>query len=269
MRWVIGDVHGMLRPLEALIDAIDDLDESAELLFVGDYVNRGPDSRGVLDLLSDIDGARFIRGNHDDVFDLLVNGTCYAPHPAYSDPVGAFSMFMQHGLDRTLLSYGVDPADMERTMKRADEDSIRRLMSVVPKSHRAFIRSLPVVIEYDDLFIAHGLVDPNESPDRPSLSTLLERDERHRRNIIWGRYTPEQILQTKAWQRPGFFGHTPVDTYPEMLRNGGMFPAVGPMITPLDNACALQENGCLTAVCPDARSMLQVDRRGRTIVGSP
>lgn len=255
----------MLRPLEALIDAIDELDLSAELLFVGDYVNRGPDSRGVLDLLSDIDGARFIRGNHDDVFDLLLNGTCYAPHPAYSDPVSAFGMFMQHGLDRTLVSYGVDLLDLERATRQADAEVIRQVMSVVPQTHRAFIRSLPVVIEYDDLFIAHGLVDPNESPDRPSLSALLERDERHRRNIIWGRYTAEQIMQIKAWRRPGIFGHTPVDNYPEMLRNGGMLPAVGPNITLIDTACALQENGCLTAVCPDAQSMLQVDRRGRVI----
>ena len=49
MRWVIGDIHGMLRPTEALIGCILGRDASARFIFVGDYINRGPDSRGVLD----------------------------------------------------------------------------------------------------------------------------------------------------------------------------------------------------------------------------
>ena len=71
MNWVIGDIHGMLRPLRALVDRVRRADPGAALLFVGDYINRGPDSKGVIDFLLALDGARFCRGNHDDIFRIV------------------------------------------------------------------------------------------------------------------------------------------------------------------------------------------------------
>lgn len=265
MQWVIGDVHGMLAPLEALIDAVDETDPHAELLFVGDYVNRGPDSRGVLELLSDIDGARFIRGNHDDVFDLLVNGVCYAPHPSYSDPLNAFAAFQHFGFDRTLISYGVDPFDIHRAAQQPSLEEIARLCSVVPEHHRRFVRELPVLIDEKDLFVAHGFWSPNSTIEAPSIMERLELDPRLRVQLLWSRYVPEQVTQAKPWTKHGFFGHTPVDGYPEQLRGGGMLPVVGPQITLLDTACALIHDGRLTAVCHEAKLMLQVDRRGNLV----
>src|SRR5579871_1746331 len=108
MDWVIGDVHGMLRPLSALLDAVRETDPDAHFIFVGDYVNRGPDARGVIELLLTLTNATFLRGNHDDVFDLLVNGDCYICHPTAMNPLEAFTWFMQFGLAETLMSYGVD-----------------------------------------------------------------------------------------------------------------------------------------------------------------
>ena len=69
MRWIIGDVHGMRAALERLLEAVGRVDPSARFYFVGDYVNRGPDARGVIDLLLSLTNARFVRGNHDDIFD--------------------------------------------------------------------------------------------------------------------------------------------------------------------------------------------------------
>ena len=83
------------------------------MIFVGDYVNRGPDSRGVLDLLPTLPDARFARGNHDDIFEMAMTGQCYAPHPQAPDPVSAFAWFGHFGLDRTLESYGVDWLELE------------------------------------------------------------------------------------------------------------------------------------------------------------
>jgi len=51
MRWVIGDIHGMFGGLETLLDLISRRDHNAKFVFVGDYVNRGPDSKRVIDLL--------------------------------------------------------------------------------------------------------------------------------------------------------------------------------------------------------------------------
>src|SRR3982751_2009409 len=108
MRWIIGDIHGMLRPLEALVAAIDKADAERQLLFVGDYVNRGPDSKGVIELLLTLKNAHFVRGNHDDIFDMVIHGTSYVNHPSAPDPVSAFCWFMEYGLADTFMSYGLD-----------------------------------------------------------------------------------------------------------------------------------------------------------------
>src|SRR2546423_6721755 len=108
MRWIIGDIHGMLAPLKRLLDEVNELDSRAKFYFVGDYVNRGPDSKGVIDLLLSLNGARFVRGNHDDIFDQVLNATSYAGNASNGDRVVAFQWFMDHGLDTTFTSYGVD-----------------------------------------------------------------------------------------------------------------------------------------------------------------
>ncbi len=96
MHWVIGDVHGMLRPLQRLLDAVFADDAAAKLIFAGDYVNRGPDSFKVIDLLISLTNTQFVRGNHDDIFDLILHGHSYAESAASASPVLAFSVV--HGL---------------------------------------------------------------------------------------------------------------------------------------------------------------------------
>ena len=105
MRWIIGDLHGMLRPLETLVQEIPRIDSEAVYYFVGDYVNRGPDSKGVVDLLLSLKNAKCIRGNHDDIFDQILHGTSYAENATRGDRFMAFQWFLEHGLTDTLLSY--------------------------------------------------------------------------------------------------------------------------------------------------------------------
>ena len=64
MRWIVGDIHGCVRELEALIRAIGFDPAHDELWCVGDFVNRGPHSLEVLRLWRDLDG-RGVIGNHD------------------------------------------------------------------------------------------------------------------------------------------------------------------------------------------------------------
>src|SRR5688500_8150372 len=106
MRWVVGDIHGMYAALSGLVEAVGRRDSAPRFLFVGDYVNRGPDSRQVIDLLLSLPSASFVRGNHDDVFDLVLHGTCYDAHSAAPDALAAFSWFMNFGLANTFTSYG-------------------------------------------------------------------------------------------------------------------------------------------------------------------
>ena len=265
MRWVIGDIHGMLRPLRAVVDAVTRVDASPRLLFVGDYVNRGPESRGVVDLLLALPNASFARGNHDDIFDLVLHGTSYDPTAA-PDAGSAFAWFMNHGLAATFTSYGVDYARLEWVARAPTPERLREMTAAVPAAHRAFFRDLPGVIEEPDCFIAHALWDPAES-DAPGLAGRLQADRRLRHQILWGRYSEGEIRRPKRWRRTGYFGHTPVETFGPTLFRGNNVPVRGPQIVLLDTAAALTPGGRLSAVCVETGQLVQSDRAGAIVGG--
>jgi len=265
MRWVIGDIHGMLVPLRALLDEVGRRDPSPRFLFVGDYVNRGPDSRGTIDLLLQVPNARFARGNHDDIFDLVLHGECYDPAPAAPNPLGAFAWFMNHGLAATFASYGVDYAELEEAERRPTPQRLERITASVPTPHRQFIRSLVPVIEESDLFAAHAMWDPDEPDDAPDVTARLAASGRMRHRVLWGRYTAEEIRRPKRWRRTGYFGHTPVETFGHTVTRGRNLPVRGPNIVLLDTAAALSPYGRLTAVCAETAEVVQVDRRGDVV----
>ncbi len=69
-RWVIPDVHGCLNTLKLLIESRLNLTKSDAIYFLGDYIDRGPDSKGVVDFIMNLQNAGYevhcIRGNHED-----------------------------------------------------------------------------------------------------------------------------------------------------------------------------------------------------------
>src|SRR6266496_1196032 len=149
----------MLRSLETLIAAIERHDSQRQLMFVGDYVNRGPDSRGVIDLILSLKDVHVVRGNHDDVFDHVLSGQSYCGRPEQEHRELSFKWFMQHGLDKTFMSYGVQSSTLIKTLKAPVPQLLDELAAAVPQSHRDFIRNLPVVLETDDMFVAHAKWD--------------------------------------------------------------------------------------------------------------
>lgn len=102
--YAIGDIHGCLEPLDRLRAVIVEDSRSAEgpcaLVYLGDYIDRGPQSKGVIDRLMQVPlgfDAYFLRGNHDQaLLDFLQRPATYL----------AWSGF---GGGATLLSYGVAP----------------------------------------------------------------------------------------------------------------------------------------------------------------
>ena len=262
MRWVFGDIHGMIRPLEALLRAIARHDDAPQLLFVGDFVNRGPDSKAVIELLVSLPNARFVRGNHDDVFDQVLSGQSYAGKPGEEHRVMAFQWFMQHGLDKTFASYGVSGHQLSNTSRRPRESTLDELAASVPAAHRKFIRELPLVIEQDDLFVAHAKWDVYTGDADPPIAERLEKLEATRYTMIWGRYRLDEIAHDKPWRRTGYFGHTPVDSYNE---GGTLAPVAGPRIVLIDSAAALVPHGRLTAFCHEKQSYLQADAQGKMV----
>ncbi|HEY7120655.1 MAG TPA: metallophosphoesterase [Tepidisphaeraceae bacterium] len=261
MRWIIGDVHGMRAALERLLEQVSRIDHQARFYFVGDYVNRGPDSRGVIDLLLSLSNARFVRGNHDDIFDLVVNGAAYAQNAANGDRMVAFQWFMEHGLDQTFASYGVEYACLASCARKAKFDKLLEITQAVPESHRRFVRELPPVIEEPDLFIAHAKWDPYEPDMLPNLAKPLDDNPLWRHKLLWGRYSEEEIGHAKGWRRTGYFGHTPVYAYAASQKTGEllMLPIAGTRIVLVDTGAALNKNGRLTAYNADQNVFVQVD----------
>ena len=265
MRWVVGDIHGMLRPLRALLDLISAKDDDARFLFVGDYVNRGPDSRGVVDLLLNLQlagVARFVRGNHDDILDIILHNQSLGCHPDACNPVAAFTWFVNYGLENTLYSYGVDMLDVEWARHHPTEASIGRLFEPIPADHRAFFRSLPAVIEEPDLFVAHAMWHPDDADEDPPIADRLAGDADLRHRVLWGRFVAYDITRRKRWRRTGYFGHTPVEAFGRVLTEGRNVPVSKPGIVLLDTGAALSANGRLSAVCADSGETIQVNRSG-------
>jgi len=262
MRWIIGDIHGMLRPLETLLREVQARDARAKFVFVGDYVNRGRESPGVIDRLLRLDDAVFLRGNHDDIFDLILNDHSYIGNGEPFDALSAYSAFMNHGLAETLTAYGVDYAELEFLIYHPNLDRLRELVDVVPTAHKEFFRALRPVAEFETFFVAHAMWDIDEPDTSPDLIARMNGDIRLRHQMLWGRYNAQEIMAKKRWQRTGYFGHTPVNNY---RKDGPLVPIKGPQIVLLDTGAALGPAGRLSAVCADSGQLVQADRSGMIV----
>lgn len=268
MRWILGDIHGMLEPLAAIVAILRARDSHCELLFVGDYVNRGPHSRGVVDFLLTLENARFVRGNHDDVFDLILNDHWLGGDDARLTAGRACEWFSPHGLSQTLSSYGLGRDVIGECRRGASADVVKQIRAAVPAAHRAFFHNLPLVIDADGVFVAHAYWPPDVANGTSAIAWHLTSDPHLAHKIVWHRWSVGEILADKpTWTRPAFFGHTPTVNYPPSLRDIDIGPIVGPMVTLLDTAVALGEGGRLTAVCVEDGTCVQVDRAGREIRG--
>ncbi|MCK1420897.1 serine/threonine protein phosphatase [Bradyrhizobium sp. 182] len=170
--YAIGDVHGRADLLQSLLTVIDaDLARSAPQraiqVFLGDYVDRGPDSRGVLDLLiarSKSHETVCLKGNHE-VFLLEV----------LKDPARVQEWRHYGGL-LTLVSYGITP-----TMNPSAEQQvelIERLKRALPPEHLTFLQQLRSSFTCGDFFFVHAGVKPGVALDRQKDEDLLWiRDE--------------------------------------------------------------------------------------------
>ncbi|HVT88435.1 MAG TPA: metallophosphoesterase [Tepidisphaeraceae bacterium] len=261
MRWIIGDIHGMLRPLEALIAAIPRFDAQPTYYFVGDYVNRGKESKGVIEFILSLPNARFIRGNHDDVLDQVLHGTAYADNASHGNRFLAMQWFLDHGLLETLQSYGATMDMIGQAIINRTPSSLQPIIDLFPPAHRQFIHSLPVFLEDDDLFLIHGKWPLKQKSGPAKAMKGFGANDSMRQEILWGRFTDAELTKSQSWPKRGFFGHTPVPTYKGY--EGTYKPIVSSKMVLLDTAAALSPSGRLSAYCADNDQLIQADPQGR------
>ena len=193
--YAIGDLHGRVDEFERALSLIErDGGTDAEIVFIGDYVDRGPDSRGVLErLIAGNDaGKRWttLLGNHDRMFAwFLEEVPRHDPHLL----VGFHWLHDCLGGIETLRSYDVVFKERSRL-----EDVHAMAMGSVPLSHRIFLRSLMAMYQTPDLAFVHAGI-------RPGISL----NEQQENDLIWIR----QAFHDHPDPHPKLIvhGHTPVD----------------------------------------------------------
>jgi serine/threonine protein phosphatase 1 len=178
MIYAIGDIHGCLNHLINLLNLVNpDLDRH-KLVFVGDYVDRGPYSAGVVDYIIDLkkkynpENIICLMGNHERMFLDFLQG---------QDEM----FFLMNGGTTTAVSYWGD--HWERRERH------------LPPGHAYFLETLKLYYETDDYIFVHGGL-------RPGLPLKAQKEE----DFLWIR--KEFILSEFDFGRRVIFGHTPVRT---------------------------------------------------------
>ncbi|HTV28353.1 MAG TPA: metallophosphoesterase family protein [Xanthobacteraceae bacterium] len=198
--YAVGDVHGRADLLLALLGRIDaDLRAHPTAqpiqVFLGDYIDRGPDSRHVLDLLvwrkEEKTETVFLKGNHEAYACQVLN-----------DP-SALAEWQQMGGTPTLLSYGLTPSS--RSDPKKEEDIAIAFRQAFPAHHHRFVKGLALSFTCGDFFFAHAGV-------RPGVSLRLQRQE----DLLWIR--DDFLLHEDTFGKIVVHGHTPT-TEPDIRPN--------------------------------------------------
>lgn len=175
--YAIGDIHGQRERLAALhaeiaADAEGTPQRRRVIVYVGDYIDRGPDSAGVLDLLIAKPLAGFtsvyLKGNHEDYILRYLDGDLEAG--------GSWIVF---GGDATLRSYGIDaPARLPDYTELVDWQ--RELSNRFPATHRRFLNALALShIEGDYAFVHAGVRPGRAFADQTAADLMWIREEFH------------------------------------------------------------------------------------------
>ena len=222
--YAIGDIHGCGATLDRLLERIAPTPDD-HLVFIGDYVDRGPDSHGVVARLLHMEAAAaegtgpcctFLRGNHDQMMLDYVDGV-----------PDAFELWRINGGLATLASY-------------MDEGEFR-----LPPEHVGFMRRTVLVHEADDVVFVHAGLDPKRS----IAENLAHFDPRV---VLWTRAHLDADLS--RWEKLVVCGHTPQPT-----------PLNRPKLIDIDTGAVyhhLPGYGRLTAVQLPERTFIAVDYEG-------
>lgn len=200
--YAIGDIHGQLDFLEAALELIAaDGGDDAEIVFLGDLVDRGPNSRGVIERLMDGQAAgrnwHVIKGNHDRMFARFVGEA--EEHDAHIlSGIGWLNPRL--GGPATLASYGVD-IETDTSSFRLFTDA----QGAVPQAHLDYLKNLPLYLERGGLFFVHAGIAPGVP-----LQDQIEDD------LVWIRDPFLKYTKPHPWLV--VHGHTALD-FPQHFGN--------------------------------------------------
>jgi serine/threonine protein phosphatase 1 len=171
--FAVGDIHGCLDKLTLLMGMIEPDREKDILLFLGDYIDRGTESKRVVDYLIELAGRYrrviFLKGNHEQMFDCYLDGT---------DKL----WFLSNGGQATMDSYL--------------REETRAGTSLVPEAHLKFFKGLRLYYETDKYIFVHA-----------GLKANIPLDMQDEWDMLWIR--DEFIFSNFDFGKRVIFGHTP------------------------------------------------------------
>ena len=194
MLYAIGDIHGEIAPLRRLLGRIES-DASARgitrprLVLLGDFGDRGPDSKAVYDLLSSPDfnvrfDPVFIRGNHEIMLINAENDFSRANH------------WFKNGGSSFLASYGYDSSGFS-------ESVLSRFFAEFPDQHRILLARTRLWHEESGFLFVHAGIDPSDPLSRdPAVLTwireeFLDEEINYAATVVHG-HTPSPTVEMQA-----------------------------------------------------------------------
>ena len=153
--YAVGDIHGRLDLLDQILVIIErDAERSPApkslLIFLGDLIDRGPDSRGVVERLRTYRHGRlqpyFLAGNHEEVLLRLLAGER-----------GLLEGWLKFGGAECLRSYGTDPSSLAEMNER---EALSLVREAIPEEHRQFIASFVDTLRLGDYLFVHAGIRP-------------------------------------------------------------------------------------------------------------
>lgn len=217
--YAVGDIHGradLLRQLMDIVAADADVAEESRivLIFLGDYVDRGFQSKDVIDYLLSDELSRyetyFLKGNHEAAFETFLSDSSFGPQWA------------KFGGAETLMSYGIQPP-RAKTQASEWQEVCRQLNDVLPVAHRHFLSKLSLYATLGDFVFVHAGMRPG-----------LPLEQQTEKDILWIR--EEFLRDDSLFDRVVVHGHTPISVPHRDSRRIG-----------IDTGAYL--TGKLTAVC--------------------
>ena len=202
--YAIGDIHGRLDLLDDLLEKIradHELQEQSHghadmhIVFLGDLIDRGPDSAGVIDRVMELHknspNIRFLMGNHEEVYLEAATGE-----------EKSVRFFNRIGGQETILSYGL-PYAQYRNMENAD--LAEALPGLIPAEHVAFVKTFDDTIVYGDYAFVHAGIRPGVPLEEQTAGDLrwirgdfLRKDEIHEKMIVHGHTITEDVDECRG-----------------------------------------------------------------------
>ena len=195
MIYAVGDVHGRLDLLDPLLQqireealtAVDHLPKPI-LIFVGDYIDRGAASKGVIDRVIALQRertfeVRALKGNHEEALLAFLEDASFGP------------TWCENGGTQTLVSYGVNPPIL-RGDTEAWVEARNAFEQALPAEHLGFLASLELNVVYGDYVFVHAGLRPGVP-----LGAQQERD------LLWIRQ--EFLSARRPFEKIVVHGHTP------------------------------------------------------------